>query len=264
MGAGDARVAIAVDDEGVATLHLDDPEHRNVLSLDMTNALVDAAADVVARRARALVLSAAPPVFCAGGSVDDLFTPRAPLEAMYRGFAAIAALPIPSVAAVDGAVLGAGINLALACDVVLCTPRARFDVRFLDLGLHPGGGLLWRLRGLAGPQATAAMALFGEALDGPAAARLGLAWRCLPEEEVVPEAMRLARRAASRDPALNRRVKETLAAAPAVRGADEATAVELEAQRWSMAQPAFHEALAGLRARLGRPPASGQGNPGPG
>ena len=59
---------------------------------------------------------------------------------MYGAFNALAAAPVPTVAAVDGAAIGAGINLALACDVAICTPRSRFDVRFLDVGIHPVAG----------------------------------------------------------------------------------------------------------------------------
>ena len=107
--------------------------------------------------------------------MDDLLEPKAPLEAMYAGFEAIAAAPVPTVAAVGGAAVGAGVNVALACDVIVCSPSARFDPRWLDVGIHPGGGNLWLLRERVGRQAAAALVLCGESVDGDEAARMG--WR---------------------------------------------------------------------------------------
>ena len=240
-------------DEGIAILVLDDPKRRNSLSLEMTRSIAAAVDEALAREARALIVTAVPPVFCAGGSVDDLLRPRAPLEDMYVGFKAIAQAPIPTVAAVDGAALGAGLNILLACDVVLCTPESRFDVRFLDLGLHPGGGQLWRLRQLVGRQVTAALVLFGEFLPGPEAERYGLVWRCVARGELLSESIRLARRAAERDPVLVARVKRTLDATASVHESAVAIELELEPQRWSMERPVFAQALADLRTRLGKP-----------
>ena len=88
-------------------------------------------------------------------------------------------------------------NLALVCDVRLAAQRARFDTRFLQLGLHPGGGHTWMFRRIAGPQAVAAAVLFGEVLDGAEAERVGLVWRCLPDDELLPAAQAMAERAAA-------------------------------------------------------------------
>jgi enoyl-CoA hydratase len=181
-----------------------------------------------------------------------LLAPKAPLEDMYGAFTALAAAPMPTVAAVDGAAVGAGINLALACDLTICTPRSSFDVRFLDVGIHPGGGQLWRLRQLLGRQGAAALSLFGEVLTGEDAARRGLVWRCLESAELRGEAERLALRAGGHDAELTARVKRTLDATAAVHDSEAAVAGELEPQRWSMDRPAFEEALAELRERLGR------------
>ena len=118
-------------------------------------------------------------MFSAGGSVDDLLEPKAPLGETYAGFLALMESELPTVAAVNGPALGAGMNLALACDVMVCSPLARFETRFLDVGLHPGGGHLWQLRQRMGRQGAAALSLFGETLDGEeaAAAAAGLALR---------------------------------------------------------------------------------------
>ena len=200
----------------------------------------------------ALVVTATPPVFCAGGSLDDLLNPRAPLRHMYSGFLAVAEAPIPTVAAVNGPAVGAGVNVALACDVVLASPAARFDPRFLDVGIHPGGGLLWRLERQIGRQAAAALVLFGESLDGKEAARLGLAWRCVPDDELLPAAVALARRAADRPRELVARAKATLTSSASVSSAHAAVDLEFDAQQWSIEQPVFVERLEQLRAKLGR------------
>jgi enoyl-CoA hydratase len=238
--------------DGVATIVLDDVGHRNALSWAMVCAITRAVENAVDADCRALILTNTPPVFSAGGSVDDLLVPKAPLEDMYDAFTALAAAPMPTVAAVDGAAVGAGINLALACDLTICTPRSTFDVRFLDVGIHPGGGQLWRLRQLLGRQGAAALSLFGEVLTGEEAARRGLVWRCLERAEIRGEAHRLALRAGRHDVELTARVKRTLDATAAIHDSDAAIAGELEPQRWSIGRPAFEEALAELRERLGR------------
>jgi enoyl-CoA hydratase len=238
-------------DDGVFIITLADPEHRNALRLELVNDLAAAFMAALQDGARAVVLAAEPPVFCAGGWLDDLLQPRAPLEAMYAGFLAIARCPVPTIAAVGGACVGAGVNLPLACDVTIASPSARFDPRWLDVGIHPGGGHLLRLAGRVGRQGAAALVLCGEALDGVDAAAHGLVWRCVPDKDLLSTARALARRAAGRDPELVRRTKESLLAAQTLSD-ESALALEFEAQSWSMSRPEFHAGLVGLRERLKR------------
>jgi enoyl-CoA hydratase len=238
--------------DGIATLTLNDPARRNALSWDMVQALRDSVEAATTSGCRAVILRNTPPVFCAGGSVDDLLEPKAPLEEIYGVFRALDRAGVPTVAVVDGAAVGAGINLVLACDIALCSPDSRFDVRFLDVGIHPGGGQLWRLDRALGAQAAAAMTLFGEVVTGEEAARLGLVWRCLPAPDLHAEAVRLAARAAGHDPELVARVKETMRSVGGVADSEAAIALELEAQQWSMERPEFERSLRALRARLGR------------
>ena len=165
---------------------------------------------------------------------------------------AVAESGVPTVAAVNGPALGAGMNLALACDLIICTPRARFETRFPEIGLHPGGGHLWQLRQRIGRQAAAALSLFGQSLDGEEAARRGLAWRCVPEDDLVEFALDVASRAASLDGPLLARVRTTLNDSASVQTASDALALEFPAQQWSMGRPEFAAALDTLRTRLGR------------
>ena len=198
------------------------------------------------------MLAADPPVFCAGGSVDDLFEPKLALRDTYAGYLAVAAAPVPTIAAVDGPCVGAGVNLPLACDVVLCSPAARFDPRFLDLGIHPGGGHLWRMARRVGRQGAASMTLCGDVLSGDEAVAAGMAWRCVPSDDLLPRAMELAARVASRPPELVRTAKALLGQAMGGGGVDDAFELELAAQAASMESVAFTERLAELRAKLGR------------
>jgi enoyl-CoA hydratase len=171
------------------------------------------------------------------------------LRAIYEGFLRLARSPLPTVAAVNGAAVGAGMNLALACDVRVCGRSARFDTRFLDLGLHPGGGHTWMLQ-LVGPEAAAAMVLFGERLDGAKAADRGLVYSCVDDEVLVETALALAVRAASAPRDLAVRAKQTLRTVSALTDHADAVDTEIDAQIWSLGEPFFAERLAALRARL--------------
>ncbi len=250
MDPNDPRVRLERDGN-VAVVILDDPARRNALSLEVTVQLAQAVDEATADPSvGALVLTATPPAFCAGGSVDDLLNPRASLRDMYAGVFALSRTTLPSVAAVNGPVIGAGVNLPLACDVILASPKARFDPRFMDLGIHPGGGHLWRMERLVGRQAAAALVIFGESLTGEEAARVGLAWRCVEDDMLLATAIAFARRAADRPRELVGRAKSVLDASLTLDTWEAAFELEFTHQDWSMDQPAFQDRLTELRARL--------------
>jgi enoyl-CoA hydratase len=202
----------------------------------------------------AVVVTGAPPAFCAGADLSHLGqagrgSEGGGLRSVYEGFLRVQRSPLPTVAAVNGAAVGAGVNLALACDVRIAGRSARFDTRFLQLGLHPGGGHTWMMNRLLGPQGAAATVIFGDVLDGEAAERHGLVWRCVDDGELLSEARTFAAKAASAPPALARRVKQTLREVATITSPDEAVSVELEAQLWSMQQPDFAERLKARRKK---------------
>lgn len=199
----------------------------------------------------AVVITGAPPAFCAGADLSKLGgSGEGGLRSIYEGFLRVGRSPLPTLAAVNGAAVGAGMNLALVCDVRLAGRSAKFDTRFLQLGLHPGGGHTWMLHRVGGPQMAAAMVLFGDILDGEAAERHGLAWRCAPDDELLDAAVASAARAADAPPELSRRVKATLRRMSVVTAHDEAVDIEIEAQLWSMEQPFFAERMAAMRDRI--------------
>jgi enoyl-CoA hydratase len=245
-------VRVSLKGDGVALLTLADPGKRNALSRRLSADLAAAIGEVLADGARSIVLDAEPPVFCAGGSLDDLLKREHPLAETYAGFLALADAPVPTIAAVAGPAIGAGVNLPLACDVVIAGESARFDPRFLDIGIHPGGGHMWRLAQRVGPQGAAALVLCGDVLTGHEAVTAGLAWRCVPDASVLDVVLKLARKAAARPPELVRRAKQVLRATTGYDvAAPAAIAAELEAQQWSVEQPYFEETVAALRARIG-------------
>jgi enoyl-CoA hydratase len=246
-------VEVGAVGDRVAVVTVNDPQRRNALTPAMNDELV-AAFDRLESDdgVGAVVITGAPPAFCAGADLSHLgASPTGDgLRGIYEGFLRVARSPLPTVAAVNGAAVGAGMNLALCCDLRIAARRARFDTRFLQLGLHPGGGHTWMIRRIMGPQGAAAAVLFGEVLDGDGAERAGLVWRCVDDDVLLGEAGALAARAAAGPPALARRIKSTLATVAAVATHEEAIAVELDAQLWSMAQPDFAERLAALKQKI--------------
>ncbi|MDQ0381365.1 enoyl-CoA hydratase [Amycolatopsis thermophila] len=240
-------------EEGRWTLTLDDPDRRNCLDEPMCDQLADAVDRVAADPgARTLVVTGAGTAFCAGADLpalfgdprDDVAAIRTRLRRVYASFLRLRDLPIPTVAAVQGAAVGAGLNLALACDVRIAGPRAKFAATFTRIGLHPGGGCTWFLVDVLGRQKALALLLDGGALDAPAAVAEGLALRL--EDDPVAAAHELAKRWAELDPGLARDVKATVGVAHHGRFED-----TLEVEAWSQAssatRPAIQEAVARFR-----------------
>ena len=246
-------VRVEVDD-GVATVTLDDPDRRNSLSLPMVDEIVAEFDRLEAdETVGAVIVTGAPPAFCAGANLGNLAeSGRDDLLRIYEGFLRIGRSPLPTVAAVNGAAVGAGMNLALVCDVRVAARSARFITRFVDLGLHPGGGHTWMLRAAVGPQIASAMLLFGEELDGEAAERHGLVWRCVHDGELRDEARRLAGRAAEAPRELTAEVKRTLHDMAGVDVHADAVERELDPQVWSTRQPFFPERLAAFQQKVSK------------
>jgi enoyl-CoA hydratase len=234
----------------VAVLTLSHPERRNALNIELSGKLVDAVRAAVADEGvGAVVITGEDPAFCAGGDLAELArADPATLHTVYAGFLAIAQCPLPTIAAVNGAAVGAGLNLALACDLRLAGPRAKFDARFLSLGLHPGGGYTWMLQRLLGPQAAAALTLFGDVLDATEAARIGLVHRVV--DDVLAAAVELAGRAAAAPRDLVVATKATMRLTAGAISHAEAVEIEVRAQAESVRSEQFQERLAALQAKI--------------
>ena len=240
--------------DGVATLTLNNPDERNTLTQPMVDEII-AAMDRIESDPSigALVVTGTAPAFCAGANLGNLATASGQsLGVIYEGFLRIARSPLPTIAAVNGAAVGAGMNLALGCDIRLAARRAKFDTRFLQIGIHPGGGHTWMLRRIAGPQATFATVVFGEILSGEEAERAGLVWKCVDDDQLLVEAQRMAARAADIPRPLLESVKKTIQDMPNIDNHPDAVARELEPQLWSTKQPWFAERIAAMQKKISK------------
>ena len=199
------EISVERGETGVAILSLSAPERRNALTVAMAEELVDACEQLDADGdVGAVVVRGEGGFFCAGGDRATLEAagrdPADPevyagLGAVYRSFARVGALEAPTVAAVRGGAVGAGLNLMLATDVRIVARDAKIISGFIPIGLHPGGGHGALLGRTGAREAAAAMALFGERIDGERAAELGLAWAAVDDADVEATAIELSGRA---------------------------------------------------------------------
>lgn len=230
--------------EGIATITLNAPERRNALSVEMSRELIDAARTAESDAGVGAVVVTGGEHFCAGAVRDVLAqagkdpvedTSYRNLETVYEAFTTIGAIDLPTIAAVRGAAVGAGLNLALATDLRVVSRTARFLPGFAQIGIHPGGGHLTLLHRVAGREAAAAMGLFGEEVDGERAVDLGIAWSAHDDADVDDAARAVAARAAA-DPELARRLVRSFRRETAPGGMPWEVAAELERspQMWSL------------------------------
>lgn len=231
--------------DGVATLILDAPDRRNALTLSMARELAAACDEIDADASvGAVVVRGSGGYFCAGGDRQTLAEagrdPAAPeawegIGDVYRSFARVGELQPPTIAAIRGGAVGAGVNLAFATDLRVVANDAKIISGFLPIGLHPGGGHGVLLGRTGIREAAAAMALFGERIDGARAAELGLAWAAVEDDEVEAKAAELAAAPAA-DPELARTVAKSLRAQLGPPALPWPVALDMEraSQMWSM------------------------------
>lgn len=238
----------------VGILTLNDPDRRNAISMAMNQEIIGVLDDWESDDGiGALVITGAGKGFCAGADLDELMagSNAEEMNAIYEGFLRIAHTPLPTVGAVNGAAVGAGMNMVLACDVVVAArERARFESRFLQIGIHPGGGHTWRLRQITGRSTTMAMVLFNQMLSAEQALAVGLAWQIADDAELVDDAVALAANAAGQDKELNARTKATILTLDTISESNEAVDYEVHPQLWSMEQPPFRELVQRLQKNI--------------
>lgn len=237
----------------VAVITLNDPDRRNTVTSEMNDAMIEAVAQAEADDGiGALVLTGAGTAFCAGALLDDLLGAGSEdeLSSIYRGFLAVAHSSLPTIAAVNGAAVGAGMNLALAADMILAGESARFDSRFHQIAIHSGGGHTWRLANITNLQTAKAMVLFGERLNGQQAADVGIAYKCVADDELLNVAIEYAQKAAAAPKGLVAKTKATFDALAGVEGSQEAVELETAPQFWAMQQDEFKQWVSDLKARI--------------
>lgn len=229
-----ARTVLVESSEGIATVVLHRPEARNALDLRMREELEAALAGLRDDAGvRVLILRGAGGHFSAGGDVKTMAARRltqtegeARVRLMNRAILALARFPRPTLAMVDGFAVGAGCNLALACDLVIASERARLGQVFARIGLIPDGGGTYFLPRRVGLARAKALAFTGEVIEAREAERIGLVDRVVPPEALEAETRSLARRIAEGPPLALALTKELFHRAWSL---DLAAALELEA-----------------------------------
>lgn len=212
-----AKVDLDSRDDGVRLLTLTDPDRRNAIDTQLRDELAAAVTALAADdAARVLVVAGAGVAFCGGADLADLFGPpgrpqhvlRSDLVRVYDSFLSIRALSIPSIAVVQGAAVGAGVNLAMACDMRMFGPAGYLDVSFAALGIHPGGGATWFLTHALGPGRAIELILRGGRVTAELALEYGLANSVT--DDPVHAALGLAGQISQLDPSLAASMRATV------------------------------------------------------
>lgn len=206
--------------EGVLTLSLNDPSTGNAMSVRMAEALAEALEMANSMPdVHCVLLRSTGDYFCTGGNVKDMqrgsdlmqgsaTEVRARLKStLHRITHALRALEVPSIAAVNGAAVGAGCDLALMCDLRVASEDATFAESFLRLGLVSGIGGAWFLTRIVGTAKALELTLTSEFIDAATALQLGIVSRVVPAEALDAASTALARRIASNPPQALRMAK---------------------------------------------------------
>jgi enoyl-CoA hydratase len=237
---------VLLDSDGpVRLLTLNAPERRNALDWPLLDELAAAVRTVADDAdARALVVTGAGKGFCAGADLANLFGDldrptdqmRDHLMTVYASFLGIRDLTIPTIAAVNGAAIGAGMNVALACDVIVAGPHAGFGPTFAEIGLHPGGGCSWMLTERIGRGRATAALFSGAVIGADEATAIGLA--DVRADDALAAGAELAQLYAVREPQLMADIKQSVRIAAT---SDLATSLDFEswAQATSMRNDRF-------------------------
>ncbi|MEV5849715.1 enoyl-CoA hydratase [Streptomyces sp. NPDC051985] len=244
-----APPALLTSDSGsVRTLTLNRPHRRNAVDRELwgllRQALTEASHDPAVR---ALVLTGAGGAFCSGADLTSgAADPRHPLDKV-RDLNEVALLlhesPVPTIAKVDGAAVGAGWNLALGCDLVVATPESRFSQIFTRRGLSPDCGGSWLLPRLTGLQQAKRLALLAETIDAEEARSLNLVTWVVPAAEIDAYVADLSDRLAAGPPVALAQTKALLNEGTG-RALREALAAEARAQTANFASTDVTEAYA--------------------
>ncbi len=245
-------------DGDVLLLIFNRPEKMNAVSGAMFGVLMEQLDAVRSRQAaRAVVLTGNGRGFCAGADLSaggKLVENRDSIEeAMNRGvtrfLTELTELPVPVIAAVNGAAAGVGLGFALAADLVVCARSARFLTAFSRIGAVCDGGTSWTLPRKIGSTRAFAMAAFaGDAIDAQTALEWGLVWKVFDDDELRSEAIALARRLAEGPTAAYALIKEELRYAQTATFAD-SLRFEAQCQGKAFATADFVEGVAAYQKK---------------
>jgi enoyl-CoA hydratase len=253
-------VRVERQDDGVAVVTLYDPDRRNAMTVAMGDAIEATFRELATDDdLRVVVLTGAPPAFSGGGDLDMLeelgrrsrdegYDATEHMRTFYRRFLSVRDVPVPVIAAVNGHAIGAGLCVALACDLLLVAEDAKVGLNFSRLGLHPGMAGSWLLPRHLGWQRAAQWLYTGDIVTGTVAAAQGMALQALPTDEVLPAALDMAGRIATASPLVVRQLKGSLEHARTANLLDHLDHEAAEQAR-SYASDDLAEGLAAIRAR---------------
>lgn len=215
----DSSVVLVEREGPIATVTLNRPETRNALNRALVEALGGALNECARDQSvRAMILTGAGQAFCSGADLkgavagDDDRDLSTRMESFHALIIAIVKAPKPVIAAVDGAAVGFGADLALACDLRVLSSRAYIQEKFVKIGLMPdGGGTFWMPR-LVGLGRAMEYLLLGEPIDARLAAEVGLANRVVPPEDLMVTARELAAKLAKGPPLAHAKIKAAVLA----------------------------------------------------
>jgi enoyl-CoA hydratase/carnithine racemase len=207
-------------EDGIATILLNRPERKNAFTLEMIDAWAEALASARTDDVRAVVVRGAGDAFCSGvdlGRYDPGSPEPTPLERkrtltdrIHRVAYALEDLDKPVIASVGGAAVGAGMDMALMCDIRLCSRSARFSEGYIRVGLVPGDGGCYYLPRLVGIAKALELLLTGDFVDGEEAGRLGIVNHVYDDEKLLDETYALARRLADGPPIATAMIKRAV------------------------------------------------------
>lgn len=208
-------------DGHIVTLTLNDPERRNPLTGNSAVPELLAAIERIEgdRSVRAVILTGAGSAFCSGGNVRDMqryaSMPGMQLRQEYRrGIQrlplALFNLEVPVIAAINGAAIGAGLDLACMCDIRVASEQARFAESFVKLGIIPGDGGAWLLPRIIGLSRASELTLTGQMIDAQQAAQWNLVSRVVPHEQLLDSAREIAAAIAANPPHAVRMAKRLM------------------------------------------------------
>ena len=252
--AAEHHLRVTAYDDGVVLVTLEQPDRRNAMSDRMTAAWPELVETLrLDPDVRTVVLTGAGRAFCAGGDISWIGSEpearvielRTRMLAFYRGWLSIRSLEVPTIAAINGAAVGAGAALALACDLRYAAASARFSVPFASLGLHPGMATTWLLPEVVGVASARDLLLTGRMVDAEEMLRLGLVSSVSGDDGFLEGVLRAAHTVAAGAPMAIRLTKVALA-----RGGhatyDDALEWEALAQSVTLASADLREGLAAI------------------
>jgi enoyl-CoA hydratase/carnithine racemase len=249
--------SVLISQEGhVATLTLNLPDKRNAMSEEMTEAFPAAVARIAEMKdVRCLIVTGSGSAFCAGGDLDFLHSGerevpflRDKMTNFYPRFLTLLDLDIPTIAAINGPAIGAGLCLALMCDMRVVAAEAPLGMTFVRIGLHPGMMATALLSRVVSHTWVAELFYTGRIVTGAEALHMGLVNRAVPAERLMEETKALAGQVAANAPLALRYIKQGLK--DAFKDiADKASAWEGFAQPVTMATEDVQEGLRAVRER---------------